>query len=75
MAANDPNRREVWKQTNANVWYSVFHCTKSQFVAEAGVTVAQKVAAAISYGAVDQTGEAAPGNIYFLEGLPEVAPS
>jgi hypothetical protein len=75
MAVSDPNRREVWKHTNANVWYSVFHGTKSQLQAEAGVTVAQKVAAAIAYGAVDMTGEAAPGNIYFLEGLREVDPA
>jgi hypothetical protein len=75
--ANNPFQREVWRQTNPDpdVYYSVFLCTKSQFTAESGVTVDQKVAAALSFGAVDRTNETAPGNVYFLEGLREVAPS
>jgi hypothetical protein len=71
-AANNPFAVEIWKHTNANVWYSVFLHRKKAITAVAGATVAQQVAAEISYGAIDRTAETAPGNIYFLESLPEI---
>jgi ribosomal protein L2 len=69
---NNPFEVEIWKHTNANVWYRVFLGKKKLITAVSGATVAQQVAASISQGAVDKTAETAPGNIYVLESLPEI---
>lgn len=69
--ANNPFEPEIWWHSNANVYFRVFLGKKYRITALSGATVAQQVAAAIAEGADDKTGAAAPGNVFFLESLPE----
>lgn len=69
--AHDPNRLEVWYHSNAGVYFLVFHGKRVRIVSESGASATNQVLALVAYGAANMTGEPAPGNIFFLEALPE----